>query len=264
MDPAAGELRVATYNVHACVGTDGRYDPDRVAAVVAELDADIVAVQEFTYPVTVALETRQPVVFTALERYECALGPTRETVTHCFGNALLTRHPILDVQRIDLSIRRREPRGALAATVDVRGVRVHVLVAHLGLRVRERQFQVRQILSHLDAVRDTLLVVLGDFNDWVPGRSVMHALDHRLGRAPRPRSFPSRWPMTALDRIWVHPAGALRSIAAHTSPRARSASDHLPVVAEIDMARARGAGAGHRDGQARTPRSGRTTQGVCR
>ena len=58
MPAVAARLRVATYNVHACVGTDGRHDPDRVAAVIAELDADIVALQEFTYPASVALETR--------------------------------------------------------------------------------------------------------------------------------------------------------------------------------------------------------------
>jgi endonuclease/exonuclease/phosphatase family metal-dependent hydrolase len=231
-------LRVATYNVHACVGTDGRYDPDRVAAVIVELNADIVAVQEFAYPVAVALETRQPVVFTALDRYECALGPTRQTVTHCFGNALLTRHPITDVHRLDLSTGRYEPRGALAATVDVDGVPVQVLAAHLGLRVHERRFQVQHLLEYLDQVRDTLLVVLGDFNDWLPGRSVVHVLDRRLGRPSRPRSFPSRWPIVPLDRIWLHPASAVRSMATHTSSLARGASDHLPVVAEIDLARA--------------------------
>jgi endonuclease/exonuclease/phosphatase family metal-dependent hydrolase len=234
MPAPIGTLRVATYNVHACVGTDGRYDPDRVAAVIAELDADIVAVQEFTYPVTVALETRQPVVFAALDSYECALGPTRQTVTHCFGNALLTRHPIVEVHRIDLSTGRHEARGALAATVTVRGLRVHVLAAHLGLRVGERRRQVRQILSYLASVRDTVLVVLGDFNDWLPGRSVVHVLDERMGAPPRPASFPSRFPIVALDRIWVHPATAVRSMAVHRSPLARLASDHLPVVADID------------------------------
>ena len=60
MPAARARLRVATYNVHACVGTDGRHDPDRVASVITELDADIVALQEFTYPASVALETRQP------------------------------------------------------------------------------------------------------------------------------------------------------------------------------------------------------------
>ena len=66
MPAARPRLRVATYNVHSCVGTDGRHDPDRVASVITELDADIVALQEFTYPASVALETRQPVVLTTL------------------------------------------------------------------------------------------------------------------------------------------------------------------------------------------------------
>ncbi len=232
--PQSRSLRVATYNVHGCVGTDGRNDPDRVAMVIGELDADIVALQEFTYPASVALETREPVVLTLLDGYQCALGPTRHTVTDlCFGNALFTRHRIVEVHRIDLSMERREPRGALAATIEVGGALVHVLAAHLGLRIRERRFQVRQILDYLDSVRDTLFVVLGDFNDWLPGRSVVHVLDHRLGRPPRPASFPVFWPVVALDRIWVHPTQTLQRVFTHATPTARVASDHLPVVADL-------------------------------
>jgi endonuclease/exonuclease/phosphatase family metal-dependent hydrolase len=228
-------LRVATYNVHACVGSDGRHDPDRVASVVAELEADIVALQEFTYPASVAIESRMPVTLTMLDRYECVLGPTRNTLTECFGNALFTRHRVVDVHRIDLSMARREPRGALAATVEVRGAVVHVLAAHLGLRVHERRCQVRQILEYLESVRRTLVVVLGDFNDWLPGRSAAHVLDDRLGRPPRPASFPAFWPIVALDRVWVNPIHALRNVFTHTTPAARLASDHLPVVADIDV-----------------------------
>jgi endonuclease/exonuclease/phosphatase family metal-dependent hydrolase len=231
-------LRIATYNVHACVGQDGRYDPERVSAVIAELGADVVALQEFTYPGSVALDTRTPMVLTTLDRYECALGPTRQrtgrTVTECFGNALLTRHPIVKVQRIDLSMDRCEPRGALAATIDVGGMLLHVLATHLGLRIRERRFQVRQIVNYLDSVRHTLVVVLGDFNDWLPGRSAAHVLDRHLGQPPRPATFPVSWPLVALDRIWVHPVGALRRVSVHATPTSRVASDHLPVVAEID------------------------------
>ena len=200
-----------------------------------ELDADIVALQEFTYPASVALENRSPVTLTTLDSYVCALGPTRQTKRQeCFGNALFTRHPIVDVHRNDLSMERREPRGALAATVKVGETPVHVLAAHLGLRINERRFQVRQILEYLDSVRNTLFVVLGDFNDWLPGRSVVHVLDHRLGKPPRPASFPARRPLVALDRIWVHPTAALRRVFTHATPTARLASDHLPVVAEID------------------------------
>jgi endonuclease/exonuclease/phosphatase family metal-dependent hydrolase len=235
MSPAASALRVATYNVHACVGSDGRHDPDRVAAVIAELDADIVALQEFTYPASVAIETRMPVALTVADAYECVLGPTRQSVTECFGNALLTRHRIVEVHHVDLSMERREPRGAIAATIEVRGTIVHILAAHLGLRVRERRFQVRQILNYLDSVRHILVIVLGDFNDWLPGRSVVHVLDDRLGTPPRPASFPVHWPIVALDRIWVNPLRALRRIIAHATPTARLASDHFPVVADVDL-----------------------------
>jgi endonuclease/exonuclease/phosphatase family metal-dependent hydrolase len=242
----APPLRIATYNVHACVGRDGRYDPDRVAGVIRELNADVVALQEFTYPASVALDTRAPVVLTTLDRYQCALGPTRhrtgpfagvqrtQTVTECFGNALLTRHPIVEVHRIDLSMESREARGALAATIDVDGTVLHVLATHLGLRIHERRFQVRQIVDYLDSVRTALVIVLGDFNDWLPGRSAAHVLDRRLGRPPRPATFPVSWPIVALDRVWVHPQRALRRVSVHATAAARLASDHLPVVAEID------------------------------
>ena len=78
-----------------------RHDPDCVASVVGELDADIVALQEFTYAASVAIENMEPVELVALDGYECALGPTRQVATRCFGNALLTRHPIVEVHRLD-------------------------------------------------------------------------------------------------------------------------------------------------------------------
>lgn len=230
-------FRIATYNVHSCVGPDGRHDPARIAGVIAELDADVVALQEFSYPADIALETRTPVVLTELDTYRCALGPTRSNTTHCFGNVILTRHHLREVHRVDLSVLNREPRGALAATIalDGYGMEVHVLAAHLGLRLSERRFQVRQIVNYLDSVRGTFVIVLGDFNDWLPGRSVVQLLDHRLGRAPRLRSFPIRWPVLSLDRVWVQPQSAMHRLFVHRSQAARLASDHYPVVADIDL-----------------------------
>jgi endonuclease/exonuclease/phosphatase family metal-dependent hydrolase len=227
-------LRIATYNVHSCVGRDGRRDPERVSRVIAELDADVVAIQEFTYPMDVAIETRKLASLPALEEYECALGPTLERRSNRFGNLVLTRHPIRELQRIDLSMDRREPRGALAVTIDVEGVELHVLATHLGLKLRERELQVRRILEHVDAMGAASVVVMGDFNDWLPGRSVVHVLDERFGPMPKPRTFPCAWPMLPLDRIWVQPAGALITMSAHASPLARRASDHLPMVAVLE------------------------------
>jgi endonuclease/exonuclease/phosphatase family metal-dependent hydrolase len=231
-------MRIATYNVHSCVGTDGRRDPDRIARVIDELDADVVALQEFTYAADIALETRDPLELTAsLSGYQCALGPTLARKAHSFGNVLLTRHPIRELRRLDLSMERREPRGALATTIEIEGVELHVLSTHLGLRLRERRFQVSRILEHVESLGSAFLAVLGDFNDWLPGRSVVHALDARLGKSPKTPSFPVYWPFLPLDRVWVQPESALRGISTHRSPLARRASDHLPVVAVLDPPR---------------------------
>jgi endonuclease/exonuclease/phosphatase family metal-dependent hydrolase len=228
-------LRVATYNVHSCVGRDGRRDPPRIERVIDELDADVVALQEFQYPADIAIGTSAPVVLEALDRYRFTFGPTLQRASESFGNVLLSRPPIRQVQRLDLSVDRCEPRGALCATLDVGGRDLVVLATHLGLRLGERRSQVRRILGHIGALGSTAYVVVGDFNDWLPGRSVVHALDAALGPVGRPRTFPARFPLLALDRIWVHPREALRRLARHSSPLAREASDHLPVVAEIDL-----------------------------
>jgi endonuclease/exonuclease/phosphatase family metal-dependent hydrolase len=230
-------LRVATYNVHSCVGRDRRHDPARIARVIAELDADVIALQEFSYPADVALETRTPVVLTELDQYQSALGPTLARESHRYGNLILSRHPIRELRRVDLSHGSREPRGLLSVTVEAHGYELHVLATHLGLSFGERRYQVRKILEHVEELSSTFFVVLGDFNDWLPGRSVAHALDDRLGKARRLRTFPSYLPVLPLDRIWVHPWSALHSLRAYRSERALRASDHLPVVAELEPPR---------------------------
>ena len=110
---------------------------------------------------------------------------------------------------------------------------MHVLAAHLGLRVRERRFQVRQILEYLDSVRDTLFVVLGDFNDWLPGRSVVHVLD-RVWAAAAAGVVPCLLADRAAGSHLGSSGRALRRIFTHATPTARLASDHFPVVADID------------------------------
>lgn len=236
MSAMSRRLRIATYNVHGCVGTDRRCDPQRIARVVSELDADVVALQEFTYGNDIALDTRTAGDLGIFDGYHCALGPTLERRAQQFGNLVLTRHPIREIERLDLSVGRAEPRGALAVTIDAAGVELHVLATHLGLRLADRRHQVRRILEHVDALESKLLAVLGDFNDWLPGRSVVHALDQRLGHPPSPRSFPAFLPVLALDRIWVNPLQALVALHTHASAVARRASDHLPVVAELATA----------------------------
>ena len=75
---------------------------------------------------------------------------------------------------------------------------------------------------------------MGDFNEWRPRAKTIADLDAALGSAPLVRSFPARFPLLTLDRIWVRPRRALIDVRAQRSPLARVASDHLPVLARLD------------------------------
>lgn len=222
----SGVLRIASYNVHRCIGTDGRHDPDRVAAVIRELDADVIGLQEVAC-------RRGPRGIDQLAYLAQATGlhaiggPTVCAADGERGNALLTRWPVSATRHIDLSIQRREPRGALDVTLDLDGAALRVVVTHLGLRAGDRRRQVATLLGLLAGAER--LVLLGDFNEWFPAAAALRRLHGSLGHALGVRSFPSRRPLFALDRIWVRPRVALAAFAAHTSPLTRVASDHLPV-----------------------------------
>jgi endonuclease/exonuclease/phosphatase family metal-dependent hydrolase len=216
-------LRIASYNVHGCVGTDGRKDAARIAEVIRELDCDTVGLQEVDYRLDYIAGRlgMEAVPGLTLVRHD---GP--------FGNALLTRRKVLDVRRLALGYGRREPRNALDVDLEVGDGRLRVIVTHLGLFAAERRWQVRKLL---EMVRDTeeRLVVLGDINEWFPLSRPVRWFNRLLGRSVAERSFPSRWPLFALDRVWVRPRRALLALKAHRSPLAAAASDHLPVKAIV-------------------------------
>src|SRR5581483_4883282 len=216
-------LRIASYNVHGCVGTDGRKDAARVAEVIRELECDTVGVQEVDYRLDYIAGRlgMQAVPGLTLVRHD---GP--------FGNALLTTRKVLDVRRIALGYGRREPRNALDVDLDVAGTRLRVIVTHLGLFAPERRWQLRKLIQ-LVREPDERLIVLGDINEWFPFSRPLRWFNRLLGRSVVERSFPSRWPLLALDRVWVRPRPALLALKAHHSALAAVASDHLPVKAIV-------------------------------
>ena len=218
-------LRIASYNVHGCTGTDGWKDAARIAAVIQELECDTVGLLEVDYRLDYigARLGMQAVPGLTLARHD---GP--------FGNALLTSRKILEVRRLALGYGRREPRNALDVELEVSGQRLRVIVTHLGLFAAERRWQVRKLL---DLLRHTpaheRVIVLGDINEWLPLSRPLRWMNSLLGRSVAERSFPSRWPLVALDRVWVRPRPALLALKAHRSPLAAVASDHLPVKAIV-------------------------------
>jgi endonuclease/exonuclease/phosphatase family metal-dependent hydrolase len=174
-----------------------------------------------------------------------------------YGNALLTRLPILDVQRHNISVTWREPRGALDVTLEAGGGPLRVLATHLGLGRYERRLQTLQLARLVDAGDPAVpCLVLGDLNEWLPASRHLAWLHRRLGHTSPPPSFPSRWPFLRLDRLWLRPAAALDALQVHASPLARVASDHLPVRARFDTARLRIASGGHGPLESRALRAG--------
>jgi endonuclease/exonuclease/phosphatase family metal-dependent hydrolase len=227
-------LRIASYNIHCCIGADRQCHPGRVAQVLDELGCDTIGLQEVNNQPGDEEDSMQLDFLSRVMQMESVAG--LDLIRHHghFGNALLTSRRVLAVARHDLSYESREARGALDVTLDVAGQSVRVIVTHLGLRPAERRYQVRGMLRLLHAIpSEQRVVVLGDINEWLPLSRPLRWLHGMLGRSPAERSFPARFPAFALDRVWVRPRAALLAFGVHRSEAARQASDHLPVKAIV-------------------------------
>lgn len=227
---------VGTYNIHRCIGTDGRCDPARVAAVISAVGCDPIGLQEVDNSPGAAPTSMQ------LEYLAEATGMTPvaglRIIRHRghYGNALLTRRRIVAVRRHDLSISRREPRGVLDVELDVEGITARFLVTHLGLLPGERRYQMQKLLRIVGQSPESQpVILLGDINEWWPHGRPLRSLHALFGRPPAARTFPAPWPLFALDRVWSRPRGALLSVSAYVAGEARRASDHLPVVAALEL-----------------------------
>lgn len=225
----------ASYNIHRCIGLDGRHDPERVARVIDELDTDFIGLQEVESRFGGAPDIHQLNFLAEETGFTAVAGSTILRADSHYGNALLTRHTVREVRSVDVSVPGREPRGILDVDLDIHGQRVRVLVTHLGLGSRERRRQTRLLLETVAAHGDEPVIVLSDFNEWFRWRKPLRWMHRRLGHPPAPRTFPAVWPVMSLDRIWVAPRRNLVEVRVHNSPLARRASDHLPLTAVMDL-----------------------------
>lgn len=226
-DPAV--IRILTWNVHAGIGPDGRYDLPRIAALVRRHEPDIVALQE------IDSRGRDDNAFEYLARAlgsHAAEAKTIVTPDGDYGHALISRWPMTDIAIHDLSISRREPRRAIETTVQTPAGPLHLASVHLGLGFRERRQQAAMLSAIAGTARQTT-VMLGDFNDWFVYGTVRRALATILPGRTRQRSFPACWPVLMLDRIYCRPRHAL--LRSWTDPLARRVSDHLPVIADLRL-----------------------------
>ena len=228
-----GSFSIATYNVHRWAGvTGGRtFAPERAFAVIDELDADVIALQEVLRP----FEGDDPLALLAEKLgYALAFVCTRVHRRGELGNAVLARWPLAAGFAIDLSFGRLEQRAALAVQLRSAVGPITIAAAHLALVDRTRTRQVEALLTHPQIARGPV-VLLGDMNAWRTSKAARD-LDRefvtRHHNANWPASWPSVRPVLALDRAYGRGA-RLDGLRTHTSAATRKGSDHLPVVATV-------------------------------
>ncbi|AXV16748.1 endonuclease [Neorhizobium sp. SOG26] len=227
---------IASYNVHKCVGVDGKFDPSRISHVIREIGADVIALQEAD---TRFGERRGLLDLAWMERETGLLPVPVSGVAKAHGwhgNVIFFREGLVrDVHQMKLP--GLEPRGALMTELEFKdGSNLRVIAAHLGLLNRSRQQQARMILDILRARDEKSTVLMGDLNEWRLGdRSSLNTLATVFGLPAAVPSFPSRLPVLALDRIMANRPGLIEKVMTHDSPLARLASDHLPIKAFINV-----------------------------
>jgi endonuclease/exonuclease/phosphatase family metal-dependent hydrolase len=234
-------LRVVTYNVHRCKGLDGRVRPDRVAKVLTEIDADIMALQEVVSIPGDEPEGDQAHYLARELGADFLFGENRKLWGGAYGNVVLSKLPMRTVKNHDLSVRGRERRGCLHIDVELGGRVLHVFNVHLGTAFLERRKQGRQ-LAGLDILLNNELkgprLLLGDFNEWAPGlttkllRAHMQSVDIKK-HLRRRRTYPGVLPMFHLDHIYHDESMEVVGLTLHRTRTALVASDHLPLVAEL-------------------------------
>lgn len=233
MPDTARNLRVMTWNIHGCVGRDRRHDVERVRDVLEHLSPDLAAFQE--------VDTRRhtPGVGPVYDVLRDAVGDhghdawAISTADGDYGQFLASRFPLVDKQVHDISVTGLEPRMVMTATLQLPTARLRVVATHLGLHLGERRRQVDALKHIISADLAEPILLLGDFNEWFWPSWTLSSLFRLFDGRTHLRSFPAHLPLLPLDRILCRPGHLLAR--SWTAGEGRAASDHLPVLAELDL-----------------------------
>lgn len=230
--------RVISYNIHSGVGIDKHQDYKRIGRFLAQRDADIVLLQEMdTRPASRPTE-RDIDDICAGGFYHLVKSPALNEVAGWYGNAVLTRYPVLSEETLDVSQDGFQPRNIQAVMLDTPDGPLTVVNTHKGLKKRERRSQFALLHEYIAArleKQPTPLVLAGDFNEWQFFTSAFRKLDTTLNQHKVGATFPSRFPLFSLDRVWTTDDVTVRQVKKLTSRRTRVLSDHLPVEVDIDF-----------------------------
>ena len=245
-------IKILTYNIHRAIGVDRRFRPDRIVRIVTHHNPDIALLQEVdegvprSRRVNLARELAGAMGFPHV-----AVGHNVRMRKGRYGNATMSRFPIVRERNIDLTIEGRKRRGCQHTTLQLSSqtrnpAELEVFNLHLGLSAQERARQVGVLVRSAEFANTDVshpCVVGGDFNDW---RSLLHPVfTEILGfgcctQKPSTydvgiRTFPSFSPRGGLDRIYYRGGFEPRSTRACRLRLSKVASDHLPVIANLEL-----------------------------
>lgn len=230
------DFRIASYNVHKCMGAGWRRDPGRVVDVINAVGADIVALQE----VDLRMGARAAALDAALLKAHSDYVPVQMTRTgpHSLGwhgQVILMRAGFGIAEAKGHGLPGFEPRGALEARISPEnGLPFALIAAHLGLRRADRRRQWTALAQVMRGAAPLPALAIGDFNEWSMARG-FEPLEGFGVHAPG-RSYPARMPVGSLDRIVVGPELRIAEAGVFDTPLSRRASDHLPIWAQVEGA----------------------------
>ncbi len=229
-------LTFASYNIRKAIGLDRRREPGRILAILREIDADVVALQEADRRFGARASALPLALIAEHSPYRPVPVAQRPDSIGWHGNALLVRRGIAIAETGIVPLPTLEPRGAIRADLGARGEAFRVVGMHLDLSGLRRRQQVRSILHHVENCPGAMpAVLMGDLNEWSAHGGCLHEFGHRWRVLSCGRSFPSRRPVAQLDRIVISPGWRILETRVHHSPLAASGSDHLPVIATLEM-----------------------------
>jgi endonuclease/exonuclease/phosphatase family metal-dependent hydrolase len=240
-------MRVLSYNIHKGIGgRDRRYRLERVMDVIEHENPDIICLQEVDHNVRRSRFNDQPQLLAEHFKAETRLFQMNVHLKHGgYGNLLLSRWPLVGKHQLSLRLGRRKPRGAQLAVIDTPEGNLHLVHWHLGLAERERHWQVGHLLTHslFKASGHLPTLIVGDFNDWRntlwKGHFTWHSFAHVTHPISRFRSFPAYFPMGSLDKAFFRGPIEIRGAHLVRTRLAKVASDHLPLVIDLQLRAAR-------------------------
>jgi endonuclease/exonuclease/phosphatase family metal-dependent hydrolase len=224
---------------------DRRVRPVRIAEVLKQIDADVIALQEVVGMDEASREHNQVHAIAEELGLDFRVGENRRLRGAAYGNAMLSRFPIVADHNHDLTWRTNEPRGCLHVGIklpDDSRTTLQIFNVHLGTGFFERRYQGHRLLEVItgESSSSSPRIILGDFNEWTRGLTSKLLSRHlssaepeqRLGRA---RTYPGVFPVLHLDHVYFNSFLKLQTISVHRSRLALGASDHLPIVAEFTL-----------------------------